>query len=220
MKKVVLGLMCVLASAVSANAQFYEIANQIPQLISPALSGSFNYRGFVDASYLKGLGDYNSDFVEVSTSQGFQYASWFFMGVGIGVDGVFTHPKDGWGSNQSLNWPSHGHTDSAVMVPIFTDFRFRVGKDPQSVSFFGDVRLGAAFLMGNNWLRIGNGYLTNNEYFYLRPTAGVRIPISEKNPRQAVNVGLSYQLITSNYWYGNKRNVAISALGVTAGFEW
>ena len=38
----------VLAGTTFASAQYYELANQIPQLISPALSGNFNYKGFVD----------------------------------------------------------------------------------------------------------------------------------------------------------------------------
>ncbi|MDE5808403.1 MAG: hypothetical protein K2H76_09820, partial [Muribaculaceae bacterium] len=66
--------------SIPASAQYYEIANQLPSLISPALSGSGRYKGFVDAGYTKTLGEYNADFLEFSTSQGYQYNSWFYMG--------------------------------------------------------------------------------------------------------------------------------------------
>ena len=38
-----------------ANAQYYEIANRLPSLISPALSGSMKYKGFVEAGYNTGV---------------------------------------------------------------------------------------------------------------------------------------------------------------------
>lgn len=53
----------------AANAQYYQMANQLQQLITPALSGSFNYKGYVDASYLKGVGDKKADFLEITTDR-------------------------------------------------------------------------------------------------------------------------------------------------------
>lgn len=47
-----LACVLILSATVSARAQFYEIANQIPSLISPALSGSMKYKGSVDAGYV------------------------------------------------------------------------------------------------------------------------------------------------------------------------
>ena len=67
----------------AASAQYYEIANQLPSLISPALSGSLRYKGFVDLSGTAGLGDNRANFAGISTTQGFQYADWFFMGAGL-----------------------------------------------------------------------------------------------------------------------------------------
>ncbi len=77
--------LAIMIGSASASAQYYQIANQIPQMLQPALSGSLNYKGFVDASYVKGIGQRNADFLELTTTQGFQYSSWFFMGVGAGV---------------------------------------------------------------------------------------------------------------------------------------
>lgn len=211
----------ILASTNIANAQYYEIANRLPGLITPALSGSFNYRGIVEGHFLKGIGNYNADFFGVSTSQGFQYSSWFFMGVGIGLDMVTSHTDDDYG-DWSMNYPSyanHSSTTTGVMIPIFTDFRFNIG-DSSKASFFIDLKLGASFLIGRDYLRISNGYITNQEYFYLRPAIGVRIPVNSQNNKQAVTIGANYQLLTSNYWSSWTRNVTLNSLGVNVGYEW
>ena len=36
-----------LSAAFGASAQYYELANQLPQLLRPALSGSWQYKGLV-----------------------------------------------------------------------------------------------------------------------------------------------------------------------------
>lgn len=209
-----------LCGIISANAQYYEMANQLQRILSPALMGGFNYKGFVDASYLKGLGDKNADFVELTTTQGFTYSSWFFMGVGAGVDVIFTNPNDNanpWNSNDEYV-TRKGHSKTGWIIPLYTDFRFNIG-DAANTSFFIDVRLGAAFLLGNKYLEIGDGFLSNNEHFYLKPSLGIRIPMNDSG-KQALNVGLSYQLMTSNYWYRDSRDITLNSLGVSLGFEW
>ena len=175
-----------------ANAQFYEIANQIPQLLSPALSGSFNYKGYVEVSYLKGLGDVPIDFVDISTTQGFKYADWFFMGVGAGVDIML--PND-----------HHDYYEPGVMVPLYADFRFLIG-DQSKVSANLDLRVGAAFPFNN---------LIGDENFYLRPSLGVRFPINKNKPKQALNVAFTYQLLVDGCHYWDRHS-----LGATIGFEW
>lgn len=204
-----------------ANAQFYEIANQLPGLIRPAIVGGFNYKGFVDVDYVKGIGNHNVDFLGVSTSQGFKYSSWFFMGVGIGVDVVFSHPSDDFGDwdSPSSDYVNHGSTTTGVMIPLFTDFRFNLGNQSKA-SFFIDLKLGCSFLIGKDYLQVDNGYLTSQQYFLLRPTLGVRIPVNSANDKQAFNIGLTYQLLTSNYWSSWSRNVTLNGLGINASFEW
>lgn len=207
--------------APSASAQLYEIANRIPSLISPALSGSFNYKGFVEAGYSKTLGHYDSDFLEISTSQGFKYSNWFYMGVGIGADVLFSHKNDNWGDwNGEPGFDTrHSSTTTAVMLPLFTDFRFNIGGET-GASFFIDVKVGCSFLLSDKYISIGNGYLTNQEYFYLRPTIGIRIPTNSQNPKQAVDIGLNYKLLTSNYWNSWSRNITLNGLGVSLAYEW
>lgn len=207
----------------SAKAQYYQIANQMTGMLSNAFSGSVNYKGFVDLSYEKGLGNRQVDFVGLSTSQGFKYRDWFFMGVGIGVDIAMSHTNSdfgpGYNSGYGDYW-NHGYKTTGVMVPLFTDFRFNLGNKAHT-SFFIDAKIGASFLMGNNYLAVADGFITNREYFYLKPSAGVRIPLGS-NRKSAVNIGVTYQLLTSNYWYNSPSsyNVTLSSLGATVGFEW
>lgn len=76
----------ILLSAICGKAQYYELANQLTNLISPALSGSASYQGYVDLSGTAGIGDNRANFVGISTTQGFRYTPWFFMGAGLGID--------------------------------------------------------------------------------------------------------------------------------------
>ncbi|MCM1291265.1 MAG: hypothetical protein NC201_03475 [Prevotella sp.] len=214
--------LCTLFSPAFSKAQYYEIANQLPQLISPALSGSMNYKGFVDASFLKGVGSNQADILDFSTSQGFTYSTWFYMGVGLGVDIIFAHTDDDWGNGWNNDpYRNHETTTTGVMIPLFSDFRFNIGgSSSSSPSFYIDLRIGASFLIGQDYIRINNGYLTSNEHFYLRPSIGVRIPINKEKPKQAINIGIDYQLLTSNYWNNWNNNVTLNAFGVNAAFEW
>ncbi len=206
----------------AAHAQWGQIVNRIPSLISPAVSGSGSYRGFVDAGYSKTFGHYDADFFEISTSQGYQYNSWFYMGVGLGADVMFAHQDNNWGTewmpSRSFDF-YHSSRKKAVMIPLFSDFRFKFGGS-EFASFFADLRAGCSFLMTDDYVAIGNGYLTSRQYFYLRPSIGMRIPVSSKNPRMAVNLAISYKLLTSNYWSSWNRNITLNSIGASVGFEW
>ena len=48
---------------------------------------------------------------------------------------------------------------------------------------------------------------------------GIRIPVSS-NGRQAIDIGVVYKLLTSNYWSSWTRNVTLNSLGATIAFEW
>lgn len=224
MKKLLsLAVAAVLAAgmAVPARAQYYEIANQLPSLISPALSGSMQYRGFVEASGLAGMGKNRANFLGISTSQGFQYASWFFMGVGMGVDVAMAQQDDRYVAWDPDDWEYGGTAKTKCMIPVFTDFRFRIGNDNSVAAVIG-LKLGAAWLLGDDDLMMKTAYMSNETQFYFRPSLGVRIPVSSQNPKQAVNVAVTYQLLTSNnnytYWHDN--SVTLHNLGLTVGFEW
>lgn len=56
------------AGSQASRAQYYEITNQLTNLISPALSGSFNYKGYVEASGLAGVGHNRANFIHLHNS--------------------------------------------------------------------------------------------------------------------------------------------------------
>ena len=208
-----------LSGAFSVSAQYYEVANQLTKLISPALSGSFNYKGYVEADGLAGIGDKRTNFIGISTSQGFRYSNWFFMGAGIGVDIAVTQ-SDPLDYAPQSDWSSNTYS-TKVMLPVFTDFRFLIGGE-KSVSAFIDLKLGASWLLGNGYLEINHAAMGHGAQFYLKPSVGMRIPVNSNNARQAFNIGLTYQLITSNnfYSYYNDNSLTLNNLGLTLGFEW
>ncbi len=211
-----------LTGSLKAHAQYYQIANQVTNLISPALSGSFKYRGFVEVAGMAGVGQNRLNTVDISTSQGFQYASWFFMGAGLGIDIVHGNndkfqPFDG---GNYPGWMQHKTGRTKVMIPVFSDFRFNIGP-AAGTSFFIDLKLGASWLMGNGYLTAGNARLTGQPQFYFRPSIGVRVPVNGKNSLQAFNVGASYQLITSgNNYYYYADSPTFSSLGLSIAYEW
>lgn len=199
----------------STNAQYYQLANQLGEMLSPALSGSFRYKGFVDVAYMPGLGSKyeTADILEVTTTQGFQYASWCFIGVGAGVNIAFAES----GGYEGVLMPDRT-TNVGVMLPLYTDFRFNIGKR-EKTSMFIDLRIGASFLVSDYYFRIGNGYVTSDECFYLKPSIGVRFPVNKKNSKQAINLSASYQLMTPGWSYYND-SLTLHNLGATIGFEW
>lgn len=206
-----------LVASVPANAQYYEIANQLTNLITPALQGGVAYKGYVEVDGLAGLGTNRANFVGVSTSQGFRRSNWFFMGAGLGVDAVMT-------KELNISGGPNGSTTKA-MIPVFTDFRFNIGSsDSRSIGAYVDIKVGASWLIGSGYLQLEDGILNNNTQFFLRPSVGVRIPVNAQKPAQAVNIGLTYQLLTSNfnyvYSYGRPNNVTLNNLGVSVSFEW
>lgn len=218
--KMLLVSVMMLSGASIVKAQYYEMANQLTNMLQPALSGSFNYKGYVDATATFGIGDDRANFVGVSTTQGFQYSSWFYMGVGMGVDVAMAS-----GDNPYHATPGYGYHSAArtkAMVPIFSDFRFNIG-DMSKPSMYIDIKAGATWLIGSSYLQLNNGALTGQTQFLLRPSIGVRIPTNGSNPKQAFNVGVTYQLITANnawgYW-SSSYDTTLNSLGVTASYEW
>ena len=212
-------VLTLIISPLLMHAQFYQAANTLPSLISPALSGSGAYKGFVEAGYSHTLSHYNGDFIEISTTQGYQYNSWFFMGLGLGFDILFAHKNNQWGVGMTEPPTSKPYTETAPMLPIFSDFRFFIG-DTRALSFFLDLKVGCSFLLSNKYVAIGDGYLTNREYFFLDPSIGVRIPTNKQKPKQAFDFGVRYKLITSNYWYQSNNNITLQSIGAFVAYEW
>lgn len=69
-------------------------------------------------------------------------------------------------------------------------------------------------------MKVADGFLTSNSYFYIQPSVGIRIPINDTNPRQAVDIGVHYRVMTSEYWDSWQYTAAINGLGVNLSYEW
>lgn len=219
--KIIITLSIAIATSIAAHAQFYELVSHGTDMLKPVLQGGQNYRGFVEVSYLKGLGDKQANFLELSTTQGFKYRDWFFFGVGAGIDWMKTTANDGGYRPSATSTNNTNCTNSAAMVPLFTDFRFNIG-DISGTSFFIDLRVGAGFYIADKYIIVGDGYINTSESFYLKPSMGLRIPVSSTDSKYAINVGASYQLLTNSYWYspGPSNSIALSSMGVNVSFEW
>lgn len=215
MKKIYLTIVLALIGIFNSSAQYYNIVNQAANMLQTAVMGGFMYRGYVDVSYTGGFGNLQANFAGVSTVQGLQYANWLFMGAGLGVDLVSSKTSD-----NANPWNYDRQTSkSGVMIPLFTDFRFNIGGST-SPSFFIDIKAGGSFLVGKNYLAIENGYINGSEYFMLKPSIGLRIPTS-KSGKQSVNIGVTYQLLTCNYWwYNNNNSGTLNSIGATASYQW
>lgn len=211
-------LALLLFTSLPAESQIYEAVNTLQSMITPALSGSGRYKGFVEAGYSHTIGKYNGDFIEISTSQGYQYNNWFYMGAGMGFDLLLSHKGHDWGS-QTPPAVVKEITTTAPMLPIFADFRFLISGNT-AMSFFLDLKVGCSFLLSNKYVAIGQGYLTNREYFFLDPSIGFKIPVNKNKPKQALDIGVKYKLLASNYWYANNNNITLQSIGAFVGFEW
>lgn len=213
-KKTLLALAAIAGCSHVASAQYYQIANQATNMLTSIFNSGANYKGFLDASFTRGMGSYEANLLEFTTTQGAQFTNWFYVGLGAGVDVIFTNKPDDFNPDR---FGDRSFTSQGCMIPLYSDFRFNIG-NPTKPSFFADLRIGAAFLVGKDYVQIEEAYISRSECFYLRPSIGVRVPVSKANPKLAVNFGVSYQLIATEYW-GN-RNIGLNSLGLTAGFEW
>lgn len=218
-------LACIIAgigSALPASAQFGEIVNGLTNVALPIVNQGAGYKGYIEADYTMGVGNFRTNFVSLATSQGYKLNQWFYFGAGVGVDLLWSTVNSGWGNHWALynpEWLAHQKTSSAWMVPVFTDFRLTLG-NITDVSFFVNIRLGAAFLCSDSYVKIRDGYLTDKNYFYMQPAVGMRIPIRKTKPKQAVDIGVHYRLMTSDYWDQWQYTAAINGLGVNISYEW
>lgn len=219
LKKILLAAF-VMTGAVAAQAQYYEIASQIPSLLSPALSGSMAYKGFVELTGIGGFGTDRANFIELSTTQGFQYSDWFFMGAGMGIDIAMARNTNDWTAGDHPRYYNGDNTSTMAMLPIFSDFRFNIGTGG-GTSVYIDAKVGAAWFLGYNYLQLHDRTMGHGAQFLLQPSIGVRIPVNSAKPGQAVNIGLTYRLLTSNNnysWYDN--TATLNGFGASISFEW
>ncbi|MCM1369344.1 MAG: hypothetical protein NC204_03120 [Candidatus Amulumruptor caecigallinarius] len=219
----ILLLISVIAGGITgASAQIADVVNGLTNVAIPAMRRGSGYKGYIEADFTEGFGRYRSNFVTLATSQGYMVNKWLYVGAGIGVDFLWSTVDTGWGSDWSASnpeWYAHEHTSTAVMIPVFTDFRFIIG-GISNTSLYFNLRLGMAFLCTDSYVQIRDGYLTNRSYFYTQPAIGVRIPVSNDTPKKAIDIGIHYRLMASDYWANWQHNATINGIGVNIVYEW
>jgi len=124
------------------------------------------YRGFVDAGYSVGIGDYDFGRIEVNTSHGYQINPYLFIGAGTGLHFMASY------KTKDMDIPLDVR-DSKVDIPVFANIRCNFLK--KKVSPFVDVK--------------GGTYVTNSGGLYVNASAGCRFSINEK---QAINLSVGY----------------------------
>lgn len=124
------------------------------------------YRGYVDAGYSIGIGDYEFGRFEVNTTHGYQVSPYFFFGAGMGFHFMSEYETEG--MDIALDY-----RESKVDIPVFANIRCNFSKG--KVTPFIDVR--------------GGTFVTNNGGLYASASAGCRISINDK---QAINVSVGY----------------------------
>lgn len=211
----------IIAAVIPARAQYFQLASQVRDLITPALTGGSAYKGFVEASVLAGIGTNRATFYGISTTQGYQYRPWFFMGAGVGIDvATAVLPTDIQGDVVRPPYFGHSTASTKAMIPLFSDFRFNIGK-ASGTSAYIDLKLGATWLIGGSYLELAEKCLGSSAQFYFKPSVGVRIPVSTTTSKRAIDIGLTYQLITSDRNYAPySSTVSLNNIGITLAYEW
>lgn len=168
---------------------------------------SKGYHGMVDFIYSLGLKDYDFDRFEISSSHGYQFNPYIFVGGGLGLHFMREYFTDG-----NRDTPLD-HRDRFVDVPVFANARFTFIE--QNITPFVDIKAGY--------------FLTHHGGLYLSASIGCRFATWN---RHAVNlsIGYSYEnlqfdtfkdFISSNSIRHTRynRNLATNSLSFKVGYE-
>ena len=110
------------------------------------------YRGYIDAGYSFGVGDYEFGRFEINTSHGYQFNPYFFLGAGTGL-----HFMSSYETIVDIR-------ESKVDVPIFANIRCNFSQ--KKVSPFVDAK--------------GGLFVTNSGGLYANASVGCRFSLNEK----------------------------------------
>lgn len=190
-----LKLLCVLIMAfainISINAQNY-LTN--------------GYKGYVDAGYSIGIGDYEFGRVEINTSHGYQFSPYFFLGAGFGLHFMPSYETSGMAIPLDVR-------DSKVDIPVFANVRSHFGKG--KIVPFVDIK--------------GGMYVTNDGGMYVNASVGVRYALNDKQGLSLsvgyANEKLEFEVFDSFIGYGNmdytryKQLYNTEAIAIKLGFD-
>ena len=78
-KNLLISLLAGLGCVLPVSAQYGEIVNGLTNVAMPIIRQGNGYKGYVEADYTQGFGNYRSNFLTFATSQGYQFADWFYI---------------------------------------------------------------------------------------------------------------------------------------------
>lgn len=164
------------------------------------------YRGFADAGYTFGIGDYDMGRFEINTSHGYQINPFIYLGAGLGLHFMPEYETP----DMDIALDSR---ESKVDIPIFANAKFNMSKGKYTP--FIDGKVGT--------------YVTNNGGLYMNVSAGLRIATNEK---QAVNVSIGYTReelefetfdsffgTSSMKYYTSSRKLTTEGIAIKVGYE-
>ncbi len=131
------------------------------------------YHGFVDGGYAAYISQIAPSTIEVTTSHGYQFNPYIFLGCGVGVD-ITGDCK--WGEVGGM---AYNKRESSVDIPVFFNFRSNFTKT--RVSPFVDAKVGA--------------YVNNDGGIYLNAALGCRCAVSD-NVGISLSVGYEMRKVT------------------------
>lgn len=167
---------------------------------------STGYHGFADFGYTIGFGDYELGRFELSSTHGYQFNPYFFIGAGLGIHFISEY------KTPNMDIPLD-YRDSQVDVPIYANLRLTMINGP--ISPFIDGKCGY--------------YLTHHGGLYLNASVGCRF---STRGRQALNVYIGYsnenlEFETFDKFYSSqnmdykrsKRNLSTEGITIKLGYE-
>jgi hypothetical protein len=147
------------------------------------------YKGFVDFGYIADLSDYDANKVEISTSHGYQFNNYFYLGGGVAAD---------------------FYTDAdLIAVPIFVDFRANFIN--KKVTPFADIKTG--YSVGD----VEGAYVSTGigVRFSLKGKKAINLKLEYNYQQHNDHGDYSY----NNNYYSYDYDYDLEGLGFKVGFE-
>lgn len=140
------------------------------------------YHGFLDVGYCYYVGGtLDPSTIEITTSHGYQFNPYLFLGAGVGID---ITGKAEWGD---IGGMPYSKRDSKIDIPVFLNLRTNFTKT-RFIPFF-DAKAGV--------------YVTNGTQIYANGALGCRYSFGN-NLGLSLAVGYEYRKVTVNQLYISK----------------
>ena len=170
------------------------------------------YHGFADLGYTKCLSQLDPSVIEITTSHGYQFNPYIFLGAGVGFD--FT------GSCKSGEVSGHAFQkrDSKVDIPFF--FNAKANFTKTKLSPFADVKVGSYINNDCNIyanIALGCRYAMSNNM-------GISFSVGYKYRKATVELlgmttGTKYNNYKSSFYYSDEKGYVLDGISFKVGFD-